>query len=153
MASGEHKPGFELVFTVMDYYDGPLTGIADFNGCPHFYDRIFSESLDEYSDLYRLTPITKQIMDLAKEDWAIWKRWELAFHAGKTTIASHPALPQDRTRHDEIETILKSALKTDSNTCTIRAGSFEVIGNPILPKGIIRPLQVKWKEPELEKLG
>ena len=131
MSVVEHKPGYEEVFTVTDYYDGPRQGVANFNGKPHFYDCIFDESRDDYSDLYRLTPITQNVFELAKEDWAIWERWEFAFHAGNATRESHPALPQDRPRHEEIRAILDSALKTDKENCNIQAGSFEPTGTSV----------------------
>jgi hypothetical protein len=35
-----------------EYYDGPRQGIANFNGQPHFYDCIFDERRDEYSNWY-----------------------------------------------------------------------------------------------------
>jgi len=148
MTSSDLKLGYERVFTVTDYFDGPRQGIANFQGQPHFYECIFDEVVDEYSDSYQLTPINGAIFDLAKEDWAIWQRWELAFHTGKATIESHPALPQDRARHEEIRTIVDPALKTDGNHCIIRAGLFETIGPSELPKGVQRPLQVRWTEPE-----
>jgi hypothetical protein len=132
----EFKPGYEEVFTVTDYYDGPRQGVANFGGKPHFYDCIFDESMSNYSDLYRLTPITKRIFELAKEDWSIWERWEAVFHAGNASRESRPALPQDRARLEEIRTVLDSALKTDESICAIRAGSFDTTGT-----------SVRWTEP------
>ena len=41
MTVAELQPGYEEVFTVMDYYDGPRKGVANFRGQPHFYDCIF----------------------------------------------------------------------------------------------------------------
>ncbi len=147
MTSAELKLGYEQVFTVTGYYDGPRQGVANFKAQPHFYDCIFDEAQQEYSNLYRLTPVAPDIFDLANEDWAIWQRWELAFHTGRTTLESHPALPQERGRHEEIRAVLDSALQRNSQNCIIRAGSFEAIGTPKLPKGVSRPLQVKWTEP------
>ena len=97
MSSAQQKPGFEEVFTVTDYYDGPRGGIANFNGEPHLYDCIFAEP--DYSNLYRLTPVSHELFLLALEDWAIWKRWERAFNAGEVNHDSHPALPAERDRH------------------------------------------------------
>jgi hypothetical protein len=147
MSVAELKPGYEEVFTVTDYYDGPRQGVANLKGEPHFYDCIFDEMRSYYSNLYRLTPISPHIFDLAREDWAIWERWESAFHAGSTTRETHPALPQDRTRHEEIRAVLDSVLKTDNEACTVQTGLFEVLGSPTLPKGAIRSLKVKWTEP------
>jgi len=145
--SAELQPGHEEVFTVTDYHDGPRTGVANFRGQPHFYDCIFDEAQDEYSDLYRLTPISQRIFELATEDWAIWKKWESAYHSGKVTLQSHPALPEDRARHKEIRTILDSALTTNEAECTVQHGSFERLGSGEYPPGVMRRLQVRWTDP------
>jgi hypothetical protein len=144
---GELKPDFELVYTVTEYYDGPRQGVANFMGQPHFYDCVFSEACGDYSDLFRLTPIPSQVLELAREDWAIWERWETAFHEGKVTVASHPALPEERARHEEIDAVLSKVLKTHSDNCIIRAGLFEADEYPALSHGVLRPLQVRWTEP------
>ena len=142
----ELQPGYEEVFTVTDYYDGPRKGVANFRGQPHFYDCIFDEDKDEYSDLYRLTPLSQRIFELAKEDWVIWKRWEAAFHSGKATIESHPALPEDRPRHEEIRAVLDSALTTNAAPSVTQHGSFERLGSGEYLKGVMRPLQVRWTD-------
>jgi hypothetical protein len=59
----------EIAFTITDYYDGPLNGIANFLGKPHFYERIFDAAQDDYSDMYRLTPVDEPTFRLAMEDW------------------------------------------------------------------------------------
>ena len=141
---GQLKSGFEEVFTVTDFYDGPRQGIANFKGKPHFYDCIFDDARQGYSDCYRLTPIPSHIFELAMEDWAIWERWQTTFHAGKTTRDSHPALPQDRTRHEEIRGVLDSALRTDDANCVIQIGAFEPIGTPKVLVGVSIDTQVKW---------
>ena len=47
------------------------------------------------SETFLLQPIDGQAFSLALEDWAIWRRWETAFHEGKTPHETHPALPED----------------------------------------------------------
>ncbi|MGA2218604.1 MAG: hypothetical protein ABSG51_10990 [Terracidiphilus sp.] len=145
-------PGYEKVFTVMEYYDGPRQGIAHFNGSPYFYDCIFDEKKQDYSNQYQLTQISQEIFDLAIEDWAIWKRWDSAFHAGKVNIKSHPALPEDKARHEEVKAVLDVALKTNSDACIIRIGTFAKETDSKLPKGVLSPLLVKWEEPAPESV-
>jgi len=147
MNPSELKPDHEEVFTVTDYYDGPRKGIANYQGRPHLYDCIFDEAEDDYLSLFRLTPVAEDVFQLAMEDWQIWRRWTSAFYAGRVKLDSHPALPEDRARHNELKSILDGALVTDEGKFVVRQGSFEVIGHPELPKGDLRPLQVKWTEP------
>src|SRR5688572_206277 len=77
---------FERVYTVMDFYDGPRSGFADFGGAPHAYRSIWREDLDDWDpdDRFELSPVAGETLALALEDWAIWRRWEEAFYAGET---------------------------------------------------------------------
>lgn len=146
MATADLRPGYERVYTVIDYYDGPRKGIADYRGKPHFYECIFDESKDDYTDSFLLTPVDAQSFQLAMEDWAIWQRWKLAFHMGKIDASTHPALPNERERHTELQAILQKVLVADPAKAVTCIGHFDVLGSPVLPKGVLRPLQVKWTE-------
>ncbi len=141
-------PGYERVFTIMEYYDGPRRGIANYLGEPHLYECIFAETKDSYSDLFQLTHLDGETFQLAMEDWGIWQRFEIAFHTGKTDIRTHPALPHEVSRHAELERILDRTLVTDPQKAVTKLGRFEVLGEPSLAKGILRPLQVKWTDPQ-----
>ena len=147
-SADELKLGYEAVFTVTEYYDGPLQGIANYHGSPHFYDCIFDEAQDEYSQLFRITPVDSATFDLAMEAWEIWRRWELAFQTGKTPDSTHPALPQDAGRSAELKRTLERVLVTDPQRSRVLKGAFEVCGKHNLPKGVLRPLQVKWSQPQ-----
>ena len=138
-------PGNEIVFTVTDYYDGPLNGIANFLGKPHFYERIFDSARDDYSDMYRLTPIDDRTFQLAKEAWDIWRRWESAFHTGKARMEAHPVLPGDTARHGELKFMLDEALQS-SPKALIQTGKFSLLGESKMPRGE-RKFQVKWTNP------
>jgi hypothetical protein len=144
--SQDPASGNEMVFTVDDYYDGPLKGIANFQGKPHFYERIFDSATDDYSDIYRLTPIDDRIFRLAMEEWEIWRRWEVAFHAGRAKMGSHPALPEDVAKYDELKRALGDGLHSSPNA-VVRTGKFSVIGPSDLPRGVMRALQVQWTNP------
>jgi hypothetical protein len=146
MAIAELKPGYELVHTVGDYHDGPRKGIADYKGKPHLYECIFDEGKDEYTESFRLAPVGAKAFQLAMEDWAIWKRWELAYHAGKVDILTHPALPHERERKMELKSVLQNLLVIDPAIAVTCTATFEVLGSPVLPQGVQRPLQVKWTE-------
>jgi hypothetical protein len=145
--SNDTQSCYELVHTVHDYYDGPRSGIANFQGHPHFYERIFDEEQDHYTELFRLTPIDEATFRNAMEDWNIWLRWEAAFYSAKATIDTHPALPEERARHEELASILENSLKTGPDAM-IRIGIFLRPDPPVLPPGIRRHNQrVRWEIP------
>ena len=148
MQSEKLKPGYDFVFTVTDYHDGPRKGIANYQGRPHFYEGIFDEARDGYLELFRLTPLDAETFRLAMEDWNIWRRWEFAFHAGNADTNTHPALPHEADRHAELKRILDESLVTDSQKAVTLAGRFELVDEPSLPGGVSQPLQVKWIAPQ-----
>jgi hypothetical protein len=45
MKPEELKPGYERVFAVTDYHDGPRKGIANYQGEPHFYECLLNKNL------------------------------------------------------------------------------------------------------------
>ncbi|MDQ3366294.1 MAG: hypothetical protein M3680_12790 [Myxococcota bacterium] len=110
MPAGPHERAFERVYTMTDYYDGPRRGIASFDGRPHAYASVFDHVKDGDAEIYELRAVDEDTFARALEDWAIWLRWDDAFHAGLTTIETHPALPADRARHDALAPVLAASL-------------------------------------------
>jgi len=135
---------YETVHTITDWYDGARKGVADLNGKPHYYENHWNEGEQYWSELYLLQPLDAETFALAIEGWEIWLRWERAFKEGKTTQETHPALPKDRKRHNELEKILAGRLVISPETSIRAAGEF-IYG---------RPTKVKWRVVENSiKLG
>ena len=137
-------PEFERVHTVTDYYDGPRRGIADFGASPHLYESIFNDVLDDYSNEFHLKPVSNELFELALEDWSIWLRWETAHHKGTTTLDSHPALPEDRQRHDQLELILKEQLVISKDNVLRAQAEFRPRAESQSSGRRFHPLEVKW---------
>ena len=55
----------------------------------------------------------------------IWKRWEAAFRDCRTTPATHPALPEDRARWDELSTVLKRRLVIEPDRAVVAHARFD----------------------------
>ena len=104
---------WDQVYTINKYYDGPELGVADYLGKPHIYERQFDGGRDDYSSRFLLSPIDPDLLSLVLEDWEIWLRWESAYRRGKTPHKTHPALPEERQRHDELATLIGDRLKVD----------------------------------------
>jgi hypothetical protein len=47
---------FESVFAIYDFRDGPLTGIAEFMNAPHFFECVFDQDKDEWSNSFFFDP-------------------------------------------------------------------------------------------------
>lgn len=61
-----------------------------------------------------MSPIEPDLLALVLEDGDIWNRWSDAFDPGEASKDTHPALPQDRPRHDDLQNLIGTRLKTDS---------------------------------------
>jgi hypothetical protein len=136
-------PVFERVHAVTDFWDGPRGGVADFGARPHAFASRWDEG-DDWDPALRLAPIDDATLALVLEDWAIWTRWEDAFHAGATSIDTHPALPADRARHEELAALLAPRLDVPADAELRAAAEFRVRpGAPWRGKGSA-PLEVRW---------
>src|SRR5687767_8229697 len=105
-------PTVERVYVIAHWWDRPLEGVADYRGTPHWFDRIFDEELDDYTERFALTPLSSAELELELESYAIFERWRAANSRGEAGIDSHPALPGERARYAEIERTLARAQRT-----------------------------------------
>jgi len=150
------NPEFEIVYTVTDWYDGPREGTANYRGAPHHYRSVCfdADGWDADEDRFQLTPITEADLALALEDWAIWRRWEDAFNDGLVSQDSHPALPTDRQRHDELSALLAVRLRTNTDISVAAHGEFRP--HPVapgVPFGRPCPLAVRWRLVDIIRLS
>lgn len=114
----------DRVLTINDYYDGPRLGIAELNGLPHIYEAEFDHSSEEYGDTYFLSSVDQALLELVMEDWAIWCRWDDAHSKGEVPPETHPALPQDRARHEELKIRIGDRLRSDPDSRRRYRGRF-----------------------------
>jgi hypothetical protein len=142
---GGAKNVFERVLTMTDYYDGPRAGIAELDGVPHFYESEWADGEDLDTDVFKLSPVPDDVLSLALEDWRIWRRWEAAFHRGETSGETHPALPEDRARHDELAALLAGRSRVNMNAAIRASATFRP--RPDLNESGLgfHPLEVEWR--------
>ena len=131
---------FDEVFHY-DWYDGPISGVANRNGKPYFFEYQKYNEINKES--YYLTPIKEEILQLAIEDWQIWKRWDTAFHKGEVKIDTHPYLPEERKRGKELKEKLEKVLKIDKSNYIELDAEFRIKGNQENVLGM-KKLIVKW---------
>ena len=148
-------PEWERVYTVTDYWDGPRAGVADCGGKPHIYAALFDQDLGEWDpeDRYELSPLAPGLLSAVKEDWAIWRRFELALKTGRIATPEREedwgALPEDRGRRVELQRHLAEVLVIDPGRRRVLRAEFRpvlVTGAPP-PLGVMKELEVRWHEP------
>jgi hypothetical protein len=138
------RHGYDDVLSVYEYHDGPRKGIANFHGVPHYFECVFDDKSDEYSDRYLLTRLDQQALKAGMENWEIFLRWRTAFDSGKAGRETHPALPPDKNQYDETRRTLDNALASSEGKRIRAKGEFEVSGDSTLPRDVLTRWQVKW---------
>ena len=142
------EAGYERVFTVVDYYDGPREGVANYDKRPHHYKSEWDEDADDWAEFYILTPVSDEYFAAALESWEIWLRYERALHSGDARREDHPALPEDQNRHSELKAILESQVLPNPDGSTRMCADFLPIeSSPEKSQVGMRPLQVRWRPP------
>ncbi|ANM30464.1 hypothetical protein ABI59_14130 [Acidobacteria bacterium Mor1] len=134
----------DTVHTVDEYYDVPCKGVATLGGQPVAYEREWDATADDYTEIYWLSPITDDALVLALEAWAIWRRWETAFHQGVATLDSHPALPEERARAAELKLLLEPHLAICREAARCATGEFFPRDDPDWSGRGQVPLAVRW---------
>ena len=127
---------WEKVHTVTDWYDGERLGLADYHGQPHLFESRWDDDAGNWAgehwrrrkrtSHYWLSPVTPSVFSLAMEDWSIWLRWRSAFDQGQVDLSTHPALPGERLRHEEIRNQIGSALDPGQPDAFLVAGQFDL---------------------------
>ncbi len=133
---------WERVYTVNDFWDCPRLGVANVSGQPHIYKSLFNDLKDDWEDFFVVSPIESEFLALVLEDWGIWIRWSEAFDRGETSKETHPALPQDRSRHDQIKSLIGTRLEPDSANCRKLKAEFRSVRRGW------SGMEVQWSEPE-----
>ncbi len=62
----------DKVLTINDWWDGPVMGLATYNGVICIYIRVFDVPEDEYLDEYFLTPINDAEVEMIMNEWNEW---------------------------------------------------------------------------------
>ena len=135
---------FERVYTVWDYYDGPRSGIDAYSGESHHYECEWDETKNNYAETFVLTPIDKETLSLAMEQWLIECEWRAAFRRGSVPQSTHPALPGKHPRYAELEMTLKARISALPVSHKRASAVFRA------QAGQATELEVEWTDTESE---
>jgi hypothetical protein len=131
---------WETVYTVHDYFDGPRNGIADYGGIAHAYKCAWDADLDDWSEGFLLSPISDEQLATVKEEWSDWRRYQAKQRAGELrSCDEHPALAEDRRRHDQLRQAVEDALRVTESIAVRAIPDF---------RGTIEPeydFEVRWR--------
>lgn len=125
---------FEDVFTIDDWYDGPRSGFALYDGAPHHYRSLYLDfdDWDADEDRFELVPVSASVLDAALEASAIFDRWDAVRQASGANKGSDPpasefgALPEERPRYAALRAVIAPYEVADHPDGFIVRGKFEL---------------------------
>jgi hypothetical protein len=118
----------EKVYTVDVFWDGPIAGVADFDGSPYYFDVIEDDVETEQGALnFTLILLNAEIFQLVLENIDIRLRWRIAFENGETSYDTEPALPNDKIQFDMNRNKIDSYLFQYQSIAAIKKGIFTEI--------------------------
>ncbi|GAA1592800.1 hypothetical protein [Streptomyces globosus] len=96
--------GFERLYVELEWYDGPRA-VADIDGKPHYFHG-YDQYLGDEADEYRVWPTSLAVVELEREQRAIFVRWNERYEAGTVGPESHPGHGGIDARYDELDVLL-----------------------------------------------
>lgn len=124
-----------------DWYDGIRSGVATYDGQPHYFESQCVDIFTDDVDWFELSPITEAAFEQEKEQWALWCKFNESFHAGQIDIEHHPFLPEDRTRGEELQR--EHQLEIDERNFLIAQAEFFGLDEQIKRVDGVE-LEVRW---------
>lgn len=136
---------YERVHVIWDLYDGVRTGIADLDGVPHYFASQFDVRADDYSNNFKLYPVTPDFMQRAMRNWDIYQAWERKFHNGEADLRTHPGHGGIDPEYDELKSWLDDQVTHLKALPSLYRAKFrELPGQDDLPPGMLREVDVVW---------
>ncbi|MFG2304524.1 hypothetical protein [Actinacidiphila glaucinigra] len=103
--------GFERVYVELEWYSGPRAGLACVDGKPHYFQGNDWNDADE-ADEYSVWPASDAAVELEREQWAIFARWNERHEAGRVGPETHPGQGGIDARYDELALLLAPCRQT-----------------------------------------
>ncbi len=115
----------EKVYSVDVFWDGPIAGVADFDGSPYYFDVIEDDVETEQGALnFTLIALNAEIFPLILENIDIKLRWRNAIEKGESSYESEPALPEDKAQFEINRNNIDSYLFQNQSSAIIKKGIF-----------------------------
>ena len=116
----------EKVYLVEIFWDFPISGIADFQGKPCFFD-LEEDSDEELDSNYNLIILEKGIFDLLIEKFELWKLFQDSFKKGEVREDSGPVLEKDKDRFEYLKNKIDAYLYSNRDQSIKMNATFNII--------------------------
>ncbi|SMX26656.1 hypothetical protein TRP8649_00741 [Pelagimonas phthalicica] len=141
--------GAEQVYVVWDLWDGVRSGIADYDGAPHFFEYKFDNDLADFSEVFELRMIDAETLQMALDQWAIYRAWEAQFHSGRVKLETHPGHGGIDQQYDQLEQALKQRISEAPVVAQVGARFQPIERQTDRPYGCLLDMEVMWSEAQI----
>jgi len=135
----------ETVHIVLDFFDCPRSGVADYQGNPHYFSCDWDEATGDYGHSFSLFPINDQFMEIALAQLEISQQGVLAFSSGiysANTNVGHRDIDQ---HYNQLQQLIDAFIKVLPASQIHLNGNFQRLQNDTeLLQGVKRPFRVLW---------
>jgi len=138
---------YEPVLAIVDYWDSPRTGIALFKGTKCYFDCIFDEQADEYSQFFKLTPLSPEALAVGMSQWETFVKWRALFDRGQATMEMHPKTSNTKLEYEEGQKQFQELIASTANEAFQAKGDFVPSSETPLVPGL-SPWKVRWSARE-----
>lgn len=94
----------DTIFTINDWWDGPLLGLTTYKKQMCIYEHIFSVEKDAYINQYYLTPISNREAAQILKNWKEWLEWMAFDNSPERAIQWHKS-----SKYLDLEKIAKAS--------------------------------------------
>ncbi|HEY0475064.1 MAG TPA: hypothetical protein VGD34_25520 [Kribbella sp.] len=136
---------YERVYVELERYSGPLSGVADVGGVPHYFH---AADPDQVEDRFYVWPIAPEVFVLERECWAIFVRWNERYELGEAGPESHPGVGGIDERYDELEERLKPSREVPADA-RLLVGRAEFLIDEEVPRYRVEGCDyaMRWSSP------
>jgi hypothetical protein len=98
---------FEPIHVVLEFWDRPRSGIAEFDGRAHYFECEFDQAADDYADTHVLRPVDDETISLARQWDQISNDWWAAFRRGEVSESTRPSIPGQNAGYAALDATIK----------------------------------------------
>lgn len=141
-------PDYEPVHETSYFEDCPRSGLAEVRGTLRFFECLFDDVADEWTDRHLIFPADPVARPLFTERQAMFARLYAARRDGRITWdefhALHPALPGDRPRANQLAAEIARHVPPDERGSSLVLAHFRRLGDPRQCLGGQEAFDVHW---------
>lgn len=128
---------------------GCAVALPTMTGLPISFECKLDKDLGGFSEVFELRMIDAEILQMALDQWAIYRAWEAQFHSGRVNLETHPGQGGIDQQYDQLEQALKQRISEAPVVAQVGARFQPIERQTDRPYGCFLDMEVMWSEAQL----